>query len=47
MRLAFEQCLAGFTDIQTRQPRTLVDNLSADFKPEKYDATYRRELLAR
>jgi DNA end-binding protein Ku len=26
--------------------RTLVDNLSADFKPEKYDDTYRRELLA-
>jgi DNA end-binding protein Ku len=26
--------------------RTLVDNLSAEFKPEKYDDTYRRELLA-
>jgi DNA end-binding protein Ku len=25
--------------------RTLVDNLSAEFKPEKYDDTYRRELL--
>ncbi len=26
--------------------RTLVENLSAEFKPDKYDDTYRRELLA-
>ncbi len=26
--------------------RTLVENLSADFDPEKYDDTYRKELLA-
>ncbi|HZC28622.1 MAG TPA: Ku protein [Gaiellaceae bacterium] len=26
--------------------RSLVENLSADFKPEKYDDTYRKELLA-
>jgi DNA end-binding protein Ku len=26
--------------------RTLVENLSAEFRPEKYDDTYRRELLA-
>ena len=26
--------------------RTLVENLSAEFQPEKYDDTYRRELLA-
>jgi DNA end-binding protein Ku len=25
--------------------KTLVENLSADFKPEKYDDTYRKELL--
>jgi len=26
--------------------KSLVENLSADFKPEKYDDTYRKELLA-
>src|SRR5207302_6373956 len=26
--------------------RTLVENLSAEFDPEKYDDTYRKELLA-
>jgi DNA end-binding protein Ku len=26
--------------------RTLVDNLSGEFKPDKYDDTYRKELLA-
>jgi DNA end-binding protein Ku len=35
---------------QLRRPevemaKSLVENLSADFKPEKYDDTYRRELL--
>jgi DNA end-binding protein Ku len=26
--------------------KSLVENLSADFKPDKYDDTYRKELLA-
>ena len=31
---------------EVEMARTLVENLSAEFKPEKYDDTYRKELLA-
>src|SRR5437763_16397400 len=31
---------------EIQMARTLVENLSSDFKPEKYDDTYRKELLA-
>src|SRR5438045_1992761 len=31
---------------EIQMPRTLVENLSSDFKPEKYDDTYRKEQLA-
>ena len=31
---------------EVEMARTLVENLSADFDPEKYDDTYRKELLA-
>ncbi len=31
---------------EVQMARTLVENLSADFDPEKYDDTYRKELLA-
>src|SRR5437763_4995018 len=31
---------------EVEMARTLVENLSAEFNPEKYDDTYRRELLA-
>jgi DNA end-binding protein Ku len=31
---------------EVEMARSLVENLSADFKPEKYDDTYRKELLA-
>ena len=31
---------------EVEMARTLVENLSAQFKPEKYDDTYRKELLA-
>src|SRR5262245_60842759 len=31
---------------EVEMAKSLVENLSADFKPEKYDDTYRKELLA-
>ena len=31
---------------EVEMARTLVENLSAEFDPEKYDDTYREELLA-
>jgi DNA end-binding protein Ku len=31
---------------EVEMARTLVENLSAEFKPDKYDDTYRKELLA-